>query len=41
MMLLARSHQQMGRYVANRWETIFGWGATGVMAVAVIAMFSL
>lgn len=41
MMLLARNHHQMGRYVANRWQTIFGWVATAVMAAAVVAMFSL
>jgi Mn2+/Fe2+ NRAMP family transporter len=41
MMLLARSHQQMGRYVANPWQLIFGWAATAVMAIAVILMFAL
>jgi NRAMP (natural resistance-associated macrophage protein)-like metal ion transporter len=41
MMVLARSHQQMGAYVANPWQWIFGWGATGVMAAAVVAMFAL
>ena len=41
MMLLARSHHQMGAYVANPWQRIFGWGATGVMAGAVIARFAL
>ena len=41
MMFLARSRHQMGAYVANPWQRIFGWGATGVMAVAVVTMFSL
>ena len=41
MMLLARSRHQMGAYVANPWQRLFGWGATGVMAVAVVTMFAL
>jgi Mn2+/Fe2+ NRAMP family transporter len=41
MMVLAHRHQQMGAYVANRWQLVFGWAATAVMAVAVIAMFAL
>jgi NRAMP (natural resistance-associated macrophage protein)-like metal ion transporter len=41
MMLLARSHHQMGAYVANPWQWILGWGATAVMAVAVVGMFAL
>ena len=41
MMLLARNHHQMGRYVANRWQLVFGWAATAVMAVAVALMFVL
>lgn len=41
MMLLARNHHQMGTYVANPWQRIFGWGATAVMAVAVVTMFVL
>ena len=41
MMLLARSHHQMGAYVANPWQRLFGWGATLVMAFVVIAMFAL
>jgi NRAMP (natural resistance-associated macrophage protein)-like metal ion transporter len=41
MMVLARRHRQMGIYVANRWQQLFGWGATVVMAVAVVAMFAL
>jgi Mn2+/Fe2+ NRAMP family transporter len=41
MMILARRHRQMGAYVANRWQLIFGWAATGVMGAAVVAMFAL
>jgi NRAMP (natural resistance-associated macrophage protein)-like metal ion transporter len=41
MMLLARSRHQMGAYVANPWQRLFGWGATLVMAATVVAMFVL
>jgi len=41
MMVVSRSHHQMGIYVANPWQRIFGWAAAAVMAVAVIAMFAL
>jgi Mn2+/Fe2+ NRAMP family transporter len=41
MMAVARSHHQMGTYVANPWQRILGWAATGVMAAAVVAMFAL
>jgi NRAMP (natural resistance-associated macrophage protein)-like metal ion transporter len=41
MMLLARSHHQMGAYVANRWQRVFGWAATAVMTLAVVGMFAL
>ena len=41
MMVVARSRHQMGIYVANPWQRILGWAATGVMAVAVVAMFAL
>ena len=41
MMVVSRSHHQMGIYVANPWQRILGWAAAGVMAVAVIAMFAL
>ncbi len=41
MMLLARNRHQMGAYVANPWQRVFGWGATGVMAAAVVGMFAL
>ncbi|MBN8829974.1 MAG: divalent metal cation transporter [Sphingomonadales bacterium] len=41
MMLLARNHHQMGRYVANRWQTTLGWAATAVMSLTVVGMFVL
>ena len=41
MMTVSRRHRQMGIYVANRWQSIFGWAATAVMAIAVVAMFAL
>jgi Mn2+/Fe2+ NRAMP family transporter len=39
MMIVARRHRQMGVFVATRWQRILGWGATGVMAAAVVGMF--
>ncbi len=41
MMLLARNHHQMGAYVANPWQRIFGWAATAAMALTVVGMFIL
>jgi len=41
MMVLARRHRQMGVFVATRWQSVLGWSATAVMAVAVIAMLVL
>jgi len=41
MMLLARNHHQMGRYVANPWQRIFGWAATAAMALTVVGMFAI
>lgn len=41
MMVLANRHRQMGAFVATRWQRIFGWAATVVMAAAVVAMFVL
>jgi NRAMP (natural resistance-associated macrophage protein)-like metal ion transporter len=41
MIILARRHRQMGVYVATRWQWIFGWAATLVMAAAVVSMFVL
>jgi NRAMP (natural resistance-associated macrophage protein)-like metal ion transporter len=38
MMFVASRHKQMGRFTANLPLKIFGWTATVVMAVAVIAM---
>jgi Mn2+/Fe2+ NRAMP family transporter len=40
MMVLARRHRQMGVYVARPWQRNFGWAATFVMAVVVVAMFA-
>jgi Mn2+/Fe2+ NRAMP family transporter len=41
MMILARRHRQMGVYVATRWQWIFGWAATVIMAAAVLSMLLL
>jgi len=41
MMLMAVQPQVMGRFVIKRELTILGWFATGVMAIAVIAMFAM
>jgi len=41
MMIVARKHRQMGVFVATRWQSVLGWAATAVMAVAVIAMLVL
>jgi Mn2+/Fe2+ NRAMP family transporter len=38
MMVVASRRKQMGRYVATNAQKLFGWAATLVMAVAVIAM---
>jgi NRAMP (natural resistance-associated macrophage protein)-like metal ion transporter len=38
MMILATRRSEMGRYRATRLETLFGWTATGVMALSVVAM---
>ena len=38
MLVVAARHQQMGRFVATRGQQLFGWLATAVMAVAVVAM---
>jgi Mn2+/Fe2+ NRAMP family transporter len=40
MMVVAMRRHEMGRYVATRSQLVFGWAATGAMAVAVIAMFA-
>jgi Mn2+/Fe2+ NRAMP family transporter len=39
MMILARSHHQMGRYIAVPWQRWLGWATTFSMALAVVAMF--
>jgi Mn2+/Fe2+ NRAMP family transporter len=38
MMVVASRRHEMGRYVATPGQQIFGWAATGVMALAVAAM---
>ncbi len=40
MMLVASRRDQMGRFVASFGQRLFGWAATGVMAVAVVAMIA-
>jgi NRAMP (natural resistance-associated macrophage protein)-like metal ion transporter len=40
-MWISGRHQQMGRYVANRWQRWLGWAATAVMAAAALSMFVL
>lgn len=40
MMIVASRRQEMGRYVATTSQRLFGWTATGVMALAVAAMFA-
>jgi NRAMP (natural resistance-associated macrophage protein)-like metal ion transporter len=40
MIVASRSHQ-MGKFVATRGQRLFGWAATGMMAVAAVAMFIL
>ncbi|MFC3068349.1 NRAMP family divalent metal transporter [Phenylobacterium soli] len=39
MMLVGSRRHEMGRYVATTGMRIFGWAATAVMALAVLAMF--
>lgn len=38
MMVLARSHRQMGDYVANSWQTVLGWAAVLAMTIVVVLM---
>jgi Mn2+/Fe2+ NRAMP family transporter len=40
MMIVGHRRRQMGEFVANRWQLIFGWAATVVMGAAVIAMLA-
>ncbi len=37
-MLVASSRHEMGDFIATRSQRWFGWAATGVMAVAAVAM---
>lgn len=39
MMLVGSRRREMGRFVATGFQRAFGWAATGIMALAVIAMF--
>ena len=39
MMLMALSQKVMGQFVIGLWLKLFGWGATVIMAISVIAMF--
>lgn len=41
LMIVASRSKQMGKFVATRSQRVFGWGATGMMAVAAVAMFVL
>jgi Mn2+/Fe2+ NRAMP family transporter len=41
MMFLSTRPGVMGRYRASRLETLFGWAATVVMALSVLAMVVL
>jgi Mn2+/Fe2+ NRAMP family transporter len=40
MMIVGTRQHEMGRYVATLGQVVFGWIATVVMAVAVVAMFA-
>ena len=40
MMIVASRPEQMGRFVTNRSQRIFGWLTTVMMAVAAVAMFA-
>jgi len=39
MMVVASRRQELGRFVASPVQVVFGWAATAVMGVAVVAMF--
>jgi Mn2+/Fe2+ NRAMP family transporter len=41
LMIVGSNRKQMGAYVATRGQRIFGWFATGMMAIAAVAMFFL
>ena len=40
MMWIGQSHRIMGRLVMSRRHRLFGWAATGVMAIAVLALLA-
>jgi NRAMP (natural resistance-associated macrophage protein)-like metal ion transporter len=40
MMIVGGRRAEMGRYVATTPQAVFGWAATGAMALAVLAMFA-
>ena len=40
MMLIGQSPRVMGELTMSRRHRVFGWAATGVMAVAVVVMFA-
>ena len=40
MMVVGSRREEMGRFVATTGQLVFGWAATGVMALAVAAMFA-
>ena len=40
MMLMAARSDVMGQFVVTRRLKVLGWCATGVMAIAVLAMFA-
>ena len=40
LMWIGQSEKLMGRYTISRRHRFFGWGATVVMAIAVVAMFT-
>jgi Mn2+/Fe2+ NRAMP family transporter len=41
LMIVGSNGKQMGAFVATRSQRVFGWSATGMMAVAAVAMFVL
>jgi NRAMP (natural resistance-associated macrophage protein)-like metal ion transporter len=41
LMIVSSRSEQMGKFVATRGQRVVGWGATGMMAVAAVAMFIL
>jgi Mn2+/Fe2+ NRAMP family transporter len=39
MMVIVTNSKLMGRFRAKRWLIVLGWVGTGLMAVAVVALF--